>query len=101
MRERIFRVRYCDDKCAYPEMEWCFKVSRYSVSRCVQCEVGEITEDWICDDCGSKFDKFTKYFERCEAPKIEPGQRTVPAIVVIKKLCFNCYNKKLDQIRRN
>ena len=99
MSERIFRIQYCDEGCDHPELEWCFRVSRHCVSRCVRCVVKEIIEDWICDDCGSKFDKFVEYFEVYEAPKIEPGQKTVPAIVVIKRVCSDCHRKRLNQTK--
>jgi len=96
VKERIFRVQYCDETCDHPELEWCFRMSRYSVSTCVRCVVKEIMEDWTCDDCGDTFDRFVEYFDWYEAPKIEPSQTTVPAMVVIKKLCKNCYSRIRD-----
>ena len=94
MRERIFRIKYCDKECGHPEMDWCFILSKYSLSKCVRCEVKEITEDWICDDCDNRFDKFTEYFEVYDAPEVEPEQKTVKLIVLIKRLCRDCYEER-------
>ena len=94
MRERIFRIQSCDDKCIHPETGWCFWISRYQALRCSQCVVKEITEDWVCDDCGQKFDKLVEYFDWYEAPKVAPGEAPVPTMRVIKKLCKDCHVKR-------
>lgn len=95
-RERIFRVQYCAyrDRCDHPEVKSCFTVSKDSETQCVRCVVKEITVDWKCHDCGQEFDKFMEYFEWYETPNIEHSQGTVPPVVLIRKLCRDCYTKK-------
>jgi len=94
MKERIFRIKCCDSRCDSQENDRCFGMSRDCLSRCTQCEVKEITEDWTCTECGRKFGKFDEYYEWVEAPGIEPDETTVPLVVVIRLLCEDCYKKK-------
>jgi len=97
MRERILRVKYCEEQCSYAENESCLSLWQHGLSRCHLCVVKEVTEDWICDDCDRRFDKFVEYFELCEAPQMEPRDDTLPTFVMIRKLCEDCYGKRTEK----
>ena len=95
--ERFFLVRYCDDKCEFPENEYCFAVSQTSVFRCTKCVAKETSRKWRCEACQREFSGFDEYFELPLAPPVEfhPGETMVkvPAVVHIKKLCKSCYEQ--------
>ena len=67
----FFLVRYCDKKCQYPKNRYCFTLSRHSRFRCVKCEVKELTEKWVCDECQAVKRGFDEYYELPEVPSVQ------------------------------
>lgn len=94
MREKIFRVEYCDEgKCIIPENQSCFSIKRYGIRLCTKAKAQEITENWICNECNKKFDKFDKKHQIVVPPVIPKGTKTVKTYILIKTICDNCYIK--------
>jgi hypothetical protein len=94
---KFFIVRYCDEKCEFPENAHCFAVSQKSVFRCTRCVAKEVAKTWRCEGCQREFSGFDEYFELPVPPPVsaQPGETviSVPAIVHIKKLCKSCYEQ--------